>query len=260
MAIRLVITDAVWADLGPALRIIQHSAGSPPQLHDRMFIEAVLYQARTGIPWRDLPDDFGHWAAVYNRFRRWEGRNIGKHLWHTCNNTAVHWPTRSSSIRRSCGPINRPRAHEKNRWPRSPGSWPSRGGFATKLHAACSDEHTGGCLILTSGARHDAPGFALVWHDLPTLPGLDAAVMDKAYDSDAIRQVLQNQGVEAVIPSQTNRSAELPYAKAQYKCRQIVERFFNKLKHFRRIATRYDKLSRTLLAFIHLVATWMIIR
>jgi transposase len=136
----------------------------------------------------------------------------------------------------------------------------SRGGFATKLHAACSDEHTGGCLILTSGARHDAPGFALVWHDLPTLPGLDAAVMDKAYDSDAIRQVLQNQGVEAVLPSQTNRSAELPYAKAQYKCRQIVERFFNKLKHFRRIATRYDKLSRTLLAFIHLVATWMIIR
>jgi hypothetical protein len=50
MAIRLVITDAVWAELEPALRIIQHSAGSPPQLHDRMFIEAVLYQARTGIP------------------------------------------------------------------------------------------------------------------------------------------------------------------------------------------------------------------
>jgi transposase len=66
--------------------------------------------------------------------------------------------------------------------------------------------------------------------------------------------------VEAVIPRKTNRLEEIPYAKAQYKCRQQVERFFNKLKHFRRIATRYDKLSRTFLAFIHLVATWMMMR
>jgi putative transposase len=46
-----------------------------------MCIEAVLYQARTGIPWRDLPDDLGHWDAVYNRFRRWEARAIWKKLW-----------------------------------------------------------------------------------------------------------------------------------------------------------------------------------
>ena len=81
MALRLVITDAVWAELEPVLRTIKHYAGSPPQLHDRMFIEAVLYQARTGIPWRDFPDDFGNWDAVYNRFRRWEARHIWKHLW-----------------------------------------------------------------------------------------------------------------------------------------------------------------------------------
>jgi transposase len=81
MAIRLVITDAVWAELEPVLRTIKHYAGSPPQLNDRMFIEAVLYQARTGIPWRDLPEDFGHWDAVYHRFRRWEARHIWKNLW-----------------------------------------------------------------------------------------------------------------------------------------------------------------------------------
>ena len=84
--------------------------------------------------------------------------------------------------------------------------------------------------------------------------------MDKAYDSNAIRQVLHEQGVEAVIPSKTNRIEEIPYDKEPYQCRQKVERFFNKLKHFRRIATRYDKLSRTFLAFIHLVATWMMMR
>ena len=81
MALRLVITDAVWAELAAVLRTIKHHAGSPPQLSDRMFIEAVLYQARTGIPWRDLPDDFGHWDAVSNRLRRWEARNLWKRLW-----------------------------------------------------------------------------------------------------------------------------------------------------------------------------------
>jgi transposase len=67
--------------MDPVLCALKHYAGSPPQLSDRMFIEAVLYQARTGSPWRDLPDDFGHWDAVYNRFRRWEARNLWKRLW-----------------------------------------------------------------------------------------------------------------------------------------------------------------------------------
>jgi hypothetical protein len=88
--------------------------------------------------------------------------------------------------------INTPRVHEKNGGQKAQTLGRSRGGFSTTCHAACTDEHTGVCLILTSGARHDAPGFELVWHDLPALPELDAAVMDKAYDSDAIRQVLHD--------------------------------------------------------------------
>ena len=62
--------------------------------------------------------------------------------------------------------------------------------------------------------------------------------MDKGYDSDAMRPVLADQGVEAVIPGKTNRTAEIVYDKEQYKLRQKVERFFNKLRQFRRIATR----------------------
>ena len=84
--------------------------------------------------------------------------------------------------------------------------------------------------------------------------------MDKAYDSEAIRRVLQEQGVAAVIPGKTNRLEAIPYDKEQYKLRQKVERFFNTLKQFRRIATRYDKLGRTFLAFVHIVATWIMIR
>ena len=74
-------TDAVWSEIEPVLRELKHAAGSPPVLSDRMFIEAVLFQARTGTPWRDLPDVFGDWNAVYQRFRRWEKRDLWKRLW-----------------------------------------------------------------------------------------------------------------------------------------------------------------------------------
>jgi putative transposase len=69
---RYMITDEVWAALGPAVqKAKRHRSGQKPVLPDRLFFEALLYLARTGVPWRDLPGDFGAWDAVYNRFRRW---------------------------------------------------------------------------------------------------------------------------------------------------------------------------------------------
>ena len=81
MSIRMLLTNEAWAEIEPRLAVIKHKAGSPPELSDRLFIEAVLYLARTGLPWRDLPAEFGHWDAVYNRFRRWEARGIWRQLW-----------------------------------------------------------------------------------------------------------------------------------------------------------------------------------
>jgi transposase len=69
MAVRLLLMDETWAEIAPILATIKSRAGSPPVLSDRMFIEAMLYLARTGTPWRDLPEAFGPWDAVYNRFR-----------------------------------------------------------------------------------------------------------------------------------------------------------------------------------------------
>ena len=81
MPVRLLITDTDWAHIESALVGLKSKAGHPPKLSDRMFIEAVLYNARTGTPWRDLPEDFGKWDAVYNRFRRWETRGTWQQLW-----------------------------------------------------------------------------------------------------------------------------------------------------------------------------------
>jgi len=71
MAIRLLLTDEAWAEIAPVLATVTSRAGSPPVLSDRMFLEAVLFLARTGTPWRDFPTDFGHW----------EKRGIWRRLW-----------------------------------------------------------------------------------------------------------------------------------------------------------------------------------
>jgi transposase len=69
---RYMLTDELWAYLQPQVEAAKrHKGGQPPILPDRAFFEALLYLARTSIPWRDLPAEFGAWDAVYNRFRRW---------------------------------------------------------------------------------------------------------------------------------------------------------------------------------------------
>lgn len=70
---RRVLTDPIWKVLGPLVDAAKKSpVGDRPALPDREFLEAVLYRARTGLPWRDLPGEFGGWNAVYQRFKRWK--------------------------------------------------------------------------------------------------------------------------------------------------------------------------------------------
>ena len=69
---RTMISDELWALLESVVeQARKYKCGASPKLSHREFFEALLYIARTGIPWRDLPGDFGRWEAVYNRFRRW---------------------------------------------------------------------------------------------------------------------------------------------------------------------------------------------
>src|SRR5262245_7654076 len=81
MSGRLLLTDEAWAEIASILITIKSPAGSPPGLSDRMCIEAVLSLARTGTPWRDLPEAFGRWDAVSNRLRRWERRGLWRQRW-----------------------------------------------------------------------------------------------------------------------------------------------------------------------------------
>jgi transposase len=79
--VRLVLTEEVWADMAEVLAQVKRKDGRPPEQSDRLCLEAVLSLARTGVPWRDLPGEFGHWDAVYHRFRRWEKRGVWRQWW-----------------------------------------------------------------------------------------------------------------------------------------------------------------------------------
>lgn len=81
MSIRFQLTDEKWAEIKKVLDRLKRKDGRPPQLSDRLFIEAVSYVARTGIPWRDLPELFGKWSTIYKRFRRWQKKGFFQKLW-----------------------------------------------------------------------------------------------------------------------------------------------------------------------------------
>ena len=97
--------------------------------------------------------------------------------------------------------------------------------------------------------------------DITVAPTLIAAaglierlVADKGYDADSLRRLLTAQGTEAVIPSTRSRKRPIPYDAVAYRQRNLIERMFGRLKDFRRIATRYDKLARNFLASVALAA------
>lgn len=79
-------------------------------------------------------------------------------------------------------------------------------------------------------------------------------IADKGYDANALREAVRNRGAWANIPPKANRREPICFSKHLYKARNLVERFFNRIKQFRRIATRYDKLAENFLAAVKLAS------
>src|SRR5262245_28424247 len=131
----------------------------------------------------------------------------------------------------------------------------SRGGLSTKIHAAGDALGNPVRLIGSPGQRNDI-AFA---HDLIDGFAADVTIADKGYDADHLCERIAQTGGEVVIPPKRNRSFKRPYDADLYKERNVIERFFNKLKQFRRVATRYDKLLANFMGFVKLaaIAIWL---
>jgi putative transposase len=131
----------------------------------------------------------------------------------------------------------------------------SRGGLSTKIHAAGDALGNPLRLIASPGQRNDI-AFA---HDLVEGLVADAAIADKGYDADHLCATIAETGTQIVIPPKRNRKVQRAYDRDLYKERNLIERLFNKLKQFRRVATRYDKLLRNFMGFVKLaaIAIWL---
>lgn len=127
----------------------------------------------------------------------------------------------------------------------------SRGGLSTKIHAAVDALGNPVRLLLTAGQKSEyTQADALI-------EGFDAqyVLADKGYDSDVFVTTIESHPAIPVIPPRSNRTVLRDYDQHVYKERNLVERFFQKMKHYRRIATRFERLARNYLAMISLVAT-----
>jgi transposase len=127
----------------------------------------------------------------------------------------------------------------------------SRGGRTTKIHALTDPLCRPVAFYLTPGQASDittAPEL------LALAPAMDALIADKAYDGDNLRAAIAKLGALPVIPNKSDRKHLHPFDEARYRDRNVIERMFCRLKDFRRIATRYDKLARNFLAAVMIAA------
>ena len=205
---------------------------------------------RTGAPWADIPQRYGPHTTCVNCFNRWRKAGVWDRILAAVSKAydGDIQMIDSSSIR-----VHQHAANgQKKR--RDPGR--SRGGLTTKIHVLVDACGLPILLKITEGQAHDGRSAQDM---LGTVGRGDVLVADRAYDSNALRETLAARGARANVRAMPNRLKPPRFNKRLYRKRNLVERFFNKLKHFRAVATRYDKRDDNYLASIKLasIRIWM---
>jgi transposase len=219
----------------------------------RHFIEAIYYAVRSGCSWRLLPINYGNWRAVHKRFKQWSKRGIWKKLFeHFQQEPDMEWVMIDSTIIRAhpCSAGYGKNTQKQEALGRS------CGGFSTKIHTTVDALGNPLKFILSPGHQHDIMQAKNLTADI-----FNASVIaDTAYDANDFIESLKNQQCTPEIPSRKNRKNPTTYDPYIYKERHAIECFFGKIKHFRRIFSRYDKSAESYLSFLHFVGVLIWIR
>ncbi|MFD9934164.1 IS5 family transposase [Streptomyces massasporeus] len=279
MPVRSVITDAMWSRIEP-LMPADPVRGRRWADHRRT-LEAIAWKYRTCSPWRDLPDELGSFQTAHKRLIRWAVDGTWERVLAAILTAAdvdddIGWTVSVDSTvcrahQHAAG--SRKRGHPSRCELDDHGLGRSRGGLSTKVHIA-SDSHARPlALHVTAGQAGDAPAFEAVMAGIqaprsgPGRPRTrpEAVLADRAYSSRAIRGHLRQRGIRAVIPQPSDQighrlrrgrdGGRPPAFDAEaYKQRNTVERCIGRLKQWRGLAMRTDKLALAYRAALHLAA------
>ncbi|WP_230425663.1 IS5 family transposase [Spartinivicinus ruber] len=222
------------------------------KLSNIQVLNAVLYVAEHGCKWRGLPKYFSNWHSIYTRVNRWAKKGVLDDVFSVLQeadviNIQVDLVSLDSTIIQvhpdGTG------AFKKN-GPQAIGK--SRGGWSTKIHLVAADDQTAVTFSLSPGQAGDAPEGRKLLKRLENC-GWEGAhvIMDKAYEGDETRQLVFDLNMEPVVPPKSNRLSPWKYDREMYKNRNEVERLFRRLKGFRRIFSRFEKLDTVFHFFIH---------
>jgi len=240
---RYELSDDEWATIRPML---PSKTRGVPRVDDRRVLNGIFWVLRSGAPWRDLPSSFGPYTTCYNRFVRWRRAGVWSQIMDAL--AAAH----EAAVQMIDTSIVRVHQHgasiSENK--RQSMGW-SRGGLTSKIHAIVDSNGLPVRLALTAGEAHDNRLAAKL---LSRLKSGAMLLANRGYDADWIRTLVGQHGAWANIPPRRNRKNALCFSPHLYHARNLVERFFNKIKHCRRVATRYDKLAANYLAFIQLAS------
>lgn len=244
------ISDAQWDAIRDLLPGKDGDPGATAK-DNRLFVNAIMWIAKTGAPWRDLPERFGNWNSVFQRFNRWCKTGVFQNIMEKLQDPDLGVLLLDSTIIRA----HQHAAGAEGSSAEAEALGRSRGGFSTKIHVACDGLGKPVKIILTPGQNHDVTqGPALIANS-----DAKKKIADKAYDSDRFIEEIEATGAEAVIPPRSNRNEERSYDKEAYKERNVVERFINVIKQCRRVATRYEKTARNFLAIVQLASIFVLL-
>ena len=210
-------------------------------------LNGMLWIVRCGVQWRELPEAYGPWQSVYARFAKWRDDGTLEAIFYALSADA---DMENLSLDSTCIKVHESANGEEKTANKAVGR--TRGGLNTKLHAIVDGLGNPVEFMLSAGNDHDSV------HAVELLEKVEISgsnvLADCAYGAKAVRAYISEQGAGYVIPPQSNISEPWPVDWCLYKERHLVECFFQKLKWFRRIATRYDKLDASFLAFVYLAS------
>ena len=245
------LSDEAWASVEPHLPKNQPGAR---RLDDRRVISGILHVLKVGCRWCDCPSEYGPSTTVYNRLNRWSHRGFWLKLLDALVDAGA--VTKSTAIdstyvkaQRAAFGAKRGRSHQA--------IGRSRGGWTTKVHALTDVIGRPYALMLTAGNVSDVKAAPAL---LERADRMRYLLADKGYDADRLRRSLRDAGAVPVIPGRRNRKRTIRYDKDRYRGRHLIENAFCRLKDFRRVATRYDKLAANFLSGVALataLAFWL---